>query len=190
MLGHKMFQTLREHFPGTVLHSSRRSPQVPPSTASNCSRGTTSLRGVDVTDFPALDAILSAFRPEYVVNCVGVIKQRAEAACPDSQHHDQLAAAAPARPDGRPLGRTRHSLQHRLRIQRQAWGLRRKRFLRRRGSLRKNPNSWARWRPRMPSPCGLPSSAGNSANIALCSTGSSRRITRRFADTGESSTPE
>ena len=38
--------------------------------------------GVDVTDFPALEAILSAFRPEYVVNCVGVIKQRAEAVSP------------------------------------------------------------------------------------------------------------
>jgi dTDP-4-dehydrorhamnose reductase len=32
-----------------------------------------------VGDFAALEAVLSALRPEYVINCVGVIKQRAEA---------------------------------------------------------------------------------------------------------------
>ena len=40
------------------------------------------VHGVDVMDFPALEAVLSAFQPEYVVNCVGVIKQRAEAVSP------------------------------------------------------------------------------------------------------------
>jgi dTDP-4-dehydrorhamnose reductase len=35
-----------------------------------------------VTDFNALEATLSALRPDYVVNCVGVIKQRTEAISP------------------------------------------------------------------------------------------------------------
>lgn len=37
-----------------------------------------SVPGVDMTDSPAAEAILSAFRPEYVVNGVGVIKQRGD----------------------------------------------------------------------------------------------------------------
>jgi dTDP-4-dehydrorhamnose reductase len=45
-------------------------------------QGNNVITGVDVTDFPALDAMLSAFRPGFVVNCVGVIKQRAEALAP------------------------------------------------------------------------------------------------------------
>jgi hypothetical protein len=37
---------------------------------------------VAVTDFPVLEAILSAFHREYVANCVGVIKQGVEALSP------------------------------------------------------------------------------------------------------------
>jgi dTDP-4-dehydrorhamnose reductase len=81
MLGHKMFQVLRGHFAGTfctVWEDIRR----PPFDRVELLQGNDVVPGVDVTDFPALEAILSAFRPGYVVNCVGVIKQRAEAVSP------------------------------------------------------------------------------------------------------------
>jgi dTDP-4-dehydrorhamnose reductase len=81
MLGHKMFQVLRERFTGTfctVWEDIRK----PPFDHVELLQGDDVIMGVDVTDFPALGAVLSAFRPEYVVNCVGVIKQRAEAVSP------------------------------------------------------------------------------------------------------------
>jgi len=81
MLGHKMFQILRERFAGvfcTICEDLRK----PPFDRVELLHGEDVIPGVDVTDFPALEAILSAFRPEYLVNCVGVIKQRAEAVSP------------------------------------------------------------------------------------------------------------
>ena len=81
MLGHKMFQALRECFAGvfcTVRVDVRKSPFY----RVELLQGEDVIRGVDVTDFWALDAMLSAFRPEYVVNCAGVIKQRPEAVLP------------------------------------------------------------------------------------------------------------
>ena len=81
MLGHKMFQTLREHFACTFC-TVREDVQKPPFNRVELLQGSDVVPGVDVTEFPALDAILSAFRPEYVVNCVGVIKQRSEAVAP------------------------------------------------------------------------------------------------------------
>jgi dTDP-4-dehydrorhamnose reductase len=81
MLGHKMFQVLRERFAGTFC-TVRKDVRKSPLDQVELLQGDDVLQGVDVTDFLALEAILSAFRPEYVVNCVGVIKQRAEAASP------------------------------------------------------------------------------------------------------------
>ncbi len=81
MLGHKMFQTLRERLSGTFC-TVREDIRKPPFDRVELLQGDDVIPGVDVTDFPALEAILSAFRPEYVVNCVGVIKQRAEAVSP------------------------------------------------------------------------------------------------------------
>jgi len=81
MLGHKMFQTLRERFAGTfctVWEDMRKAPF----NRVELLQGNDVITGVDVTAFQALEAVLSAFRPEYVVNCVGVIKQRAEAVSP------------------------------------------------------------------------------------------------------------
>jgi dTDP-4-dehydrorhamnose reductase len=78
MLGHKMFQVLRERFSG-VLCTVREDMRKPPFDRVELLQGNDVVPGVDVTDFPALQAILSALRPGYVVNCVGVIKQRAEA---------------------------------------------------------------------------------------------------------------
>jgi dTDP-4-dehydrorhamnose reductase len=81
VLGHKMFQTLRERFDG-VFCTVREDVRKQPFERVELLQGDDIVPGVDVTDFPALEGILSAFRPEYVVNCVGVIKQRAEAVSP------------------------------------------------------------------------------------------------------------
>src|ERR1035441_4322503 len=81
MLGHKMFQVVQERLAGTFC-TVREDIRKPPFDRVELLHGDDVVRGADVTDFPALEAILSAFRPEYVVNCVGVIKQRAEAASP------------------------------------------------------------------------------------------------------------
>ena len=81
MLGHKMFQVLRKGFAGT-FGTVREDIWKPPFDRVELLQGHDVVRDVDVTDFPGLEAILSAFRPEYVVNCVGVIKQRAEAVSP------------------------------------------------------------------------------------------------------------
>lgn len=81
MLGHKMFQALREGFSGTFC-TVREDTRKPPFDRVELLQGDDVVRGVDVTNFSALEVILSAFRPEYVVNCVGVIKQRAEAISP------------------------------------------------------------------------------------------------------------
>ena len=81
MLGHKMFQTLRESFPGTyctVRDDIRKSALA----GVELLLGSDAVAGVDVTDFDALKAVLSAFRPAYVVNCIGIIKQRPEAISP------------------------------------------------------------------------------------------------------------
>src|ERR1017187_9152259 len=81
MLGHKMFQVLRGRFAATFC-TVREDIRKPPFDCVELLQGDDVVPGVDVTDFPALEAILPAFRPEYVVNCVGVIKQRAEAVSP------------------------------------------------------------------------------------------------------------
>ncbi|MCX6620787.1 MAG: SDR family oxidoreductase [Acidobacteria bacterium] len=78
MLGHKMFQRLRTAFPGTIA-TMRECASCPPFDQVELLQGDDVVPGVDVTDFPALEATLAAFRPEYLVNCVGVIKQRVEA---------------------------------------------------------------------------------------------------------------
>lgn len=77
MLGHKVFQILRSQFPGTMattLDEVRKPPfdQVP------LLQGEDVISGVDVTDFDRLRGILSELRPDYIVNCVGIVKQRDE----------------------------------------------------------------------------------------------------------------
>jgi dTDP-4-dehydrorhamnose reductase len=81
MLGHKMFQVLREGFPGTFC-TVRRDPGQPPFDRVSLLHGNDVLSGVDAHNFPALAAVLSALRPDFVINCIGVIKQRAAAASP------------------------------------------------------------------------------------------------------------
>jgi len=79
MLGHKMVQALSARFPETwcTLRGQKDAPSLAPVPELRTERV---IEGVDVVDFAALEALLRARRPDVVVNCVGVIKQRVEAA--------------------------------------------------------------------------------------------------------------
>lgn len=74
MLGHKMFQQLQSAFPAT-LGITRGGPI-------SCAYPGAILTGVDAGDFEALAGTLRVIRPDYVVNCIGIVKQRAEAEDP------------------------------------------------------------------------------------------------------------
>ena len=78
MLGHKLFQILRERFPGTIA-TTRENVHVPPLSGVTLLAGSDVLTGVDVVDFDALRTRLERLAPDVIVNCVGVIKQRDEA---------------------------------------------------------------------------------------------------------------
>jgi dTDP-4-dehydrorhamnose reductase len=78
MLGHKMFQYLRQQFPDTwctVRHQEDDLwlQQIDIFTSGNV------LWNVNVEDFAGLEALVMRHRPEVIVNCVGVIKQRSDA---------------------------------------------------------------------------------------------------------------
>lgn len=81
MLGHKMFQRLRGRFPD-VACTVRGSRREPPLAGNPVFEGADVIEGVDVTLPGCLDDILRARRPSAVVNCVGIIKQRAAALDP------------------------------------------------------------------------------------------------------------
>lgn len=81
MLGHKAFQVLRNHFCATFC-TVREDIRRTPFDRVDVLQGNDVVPGVDVMDFPGLVKVLSTLEPEWIVNCVGVIKQRAEAACP------------------------------------------------------------------------------------------------------------
>ncbi len=78
MLGHKMFQTLRQSYPGTLC-TVRGDMRSFPFSQVDLLQGNDVITLVDVADFARLEAILSALQPEFVINCVGVIKQRSAA---------------------------------------------------------------------------------------------------------------
>jgi len=78
MLGHKMFQVLRERFSetygtirGCVTDNGNRQIEL-------FQHGHI-IEELDATDFPALEAFLRLRQPQVVVNCVGIVKQRAAA---------------------------------------------------------------------------------------------------------------
>lgn len=71
MLGHKVWQRLSPRFETLVT---LRSPVAAP--LFDAQRV---IEGVDVTDFARLDALIDDVKPDAVVNCVGIIKQLAEA---------------------------------------------------------------------------------------------------------------
>jgi dTDP-4-dehydrorhamnose reductase len=78
MLGHKMFQRLHEVFPGT-LATMRKHVDGPPFNHVELLQRADVMTGIDVTDVETLAAVLSEIRPHYIVNCVGIVKQRDEA---------------------------------------------------------------------------------------------------------------
>jgi dTDP-4-dehydrorhamnose reductase len=78
MLGHKMFQILRERFPDTVCIT-REDVRKPPFDRVELLQGDDVIRGVDVMDFDRLQGTLKELRPDFIVNCVGIVKQRQEA---------------------------------------------------------------------------------------------------------------
>lgn len=78
MLGHKMFQTLRAHYADTkcTIFKSLGDPfyeKVDLFTVDS------TVESVDAMDIPALGNVLSQLRPEVIVNCIGIVKQRDQA---------------------------------------------------------------------------------------------------------------
>ena len=78
MLGHKLFQRLAEKFPETYC-TLREDPNAERFCRVTLLHDPRVIQGVNVTDFAALRQTLSELRPDYLVNCVGIIKQRDEA---------------------------------------------------------------------------------------------------------------
>jgi dTDP-4-dehydrorhamnose reductase len=78
MLGHKTFQVLRERFPGTVC-TTREDVRRPPFDRVDLLQGDDVIRGVDVMEFDRLHGVLKEYHPDFIVNCVGIVKQRQEA---------------------------------------------------------------------------------------------------------------
>ncbi|MDD4053089.1 MAG: SDR family oxidoreductase [candidate division Zixibacteria bacterium] len=78
MLGHKMFQTLAACFPGTRgtifgALSERFYGSIPLFAPDRI------IERVNVMDFTALRETLVKARPDYIINCIGIVKQREEA---------------------------------------------------------------------------------------------------------------
>ena len=78
MLGHKVFQKLRTSITQTWCVS-RRTAVETCSLAPGLLNDDRVIYGVDLSNFVSIEAVLSQIRPNVVINCVGVIKQRAQA---------------------------------------------------------------------------------------------------------------
>ena len=76
MLGHKMFQTLRERYEDT--HAAVRGPLERLASIDLFQKGNV-IDGFDAQDLSAVKQLLQKHKPDVVVNCIGVIKQRGEA---------------------------------------------------------------------------------------------------------------
>lgn len=75
MLGSMAFRLLGERYPGKVFGTARSAPSkgiIPRD-------GGTVVSGIDIGDVDALSGFLQQYRPEVVLNCVGVVKQLASA---------------------------------------------------------------------------------------------------------------
>ena len=79
MLGHKMFQVLRRRFLD-VFCTIRGTGKDKPFDRIELLQGDDVVGGVDVTKFDELRDLLGRLRPRFIINCAGIIKQRAEAA--------------------------------------------------------------------------------------------------------------
>jgi dTDP-4-dehydrorhamnose reductase len=78
MLGHKMFQTLRERFPDTCA-ALRGAVGESPYTQVDLFRYGNVVERVNLEDLDALSLMLCKMEPHVIVNCAGIIKQRPEA---------------------------------------------------------------------------------------------------------------
>jgi dTDP-4-dehydrorhamnose reductase len=78
MLGHKMFQQLRKRFPDTYC-TIRGSLSYPDLRPIDLFRSGHVFEYQDVTDIRALENLVQECKPDVVINCVGVVKQRADA---------------------------------------------------------------------------------------------------------------
>src|SRR5262245_21771157 len=78
MLGHKLFQQLRDRMPG-VVGTVRKDVSSGSWASVTLLQGSDVIRGVDVTDFDRLRGTLASMAPDVVINAVGVIKQRGAA---------------------------------------------------------------------------------------------------------------
>lgn len=77
MLGHKMFQTLSSRFPDTkcTIYGSLKDPfyqAIPLFTLKN------TIEKVNAMDLPALRQLLEKEKPDFIINCIGIVKQRDE----------------------------------------------------------------------------------------------------------------
>jgi dTDP-4-dehydrorhamnose reductase len=75
MLGHKLFQQLRAEYPGTICTMRGRSSDAPFSRIPLFQNGGV-IEGLDATDYEELSRLLLRLRPDFVINCIGIIKQR------------------------------------------------------------------------------------------------------------------
>ncbi len=75
MLGHKMFQTLSRQF-DSVTGFAYEDVTAPPFDKVDLFQGLEMVTGVNAADFQTLEKTLAAIRPDYIVNCIGIIKQR------------------------------------------------------------------------------------------------------------------
>jgi dTDP-4-dehydrorhamnose reductase len=78
MLGHKLFQHFLFRFPGTICTMHRHASDVPYSRIAMFQRPQV-IEGIDVFDFNKLSHLLLRLKPDFIVNCIGVIKQRYDA---------------------------------------------------------------------------------------------------------------
>jgi len=78
MLGHKMYQTLLARHPDTACTVSRPLDEPFYRRVALFRQGRV-IGGVDAMDLQALGDLLRERKPEFIVNCIGIVKQREEA---------------------------------------------------------------------------------------------------------------
>jgi dTDP-4-dehydrorhamnose reductase len=78
MLGHKLFQHFLPLFPGTICTMHRQASDAPYSRIAMF-QGPQVIEGIDLVDFNRLSYLLLRLKPDCILNCIGVTKQRDEA---------------------------------------------------------------------------------------------------------------
>jgi dTDP-4-dehydrorhamnose reductase len=79
MLGHKVFQRLGAHFPDTCCTIRGSLSETRLNQVGLFTQASAVVEHVDVLDWNRVEAVLGELRPEVVVNCVGIVKQRPDA---------------------------------------------------------------------------------------------------------------